>query len=169
MVLVHDRHDTSRHTSSSHPHGLDDVSRLEGRGGRLRPALVGRRARGAVAAVLLDMDGVLADVSLSYRVCVVETAARYGVRVTQQDIVSAKAAGLYNNDWVLTEYLVRKGAGDPGARVRMISIWMTSRETSRRSTKGWRAVLWARDNERLIVAKGLLEELARRATKAWPS
>jgi hypothetical protein len=65
-----------------------------------------------VAAVLLDMDGVLADVSLSYRVCVTATAARYGVTVTQRDIVAAKATGLYNNDWVLTHHLVRKVCGD---------------------------------------------------------
>ncbi len=124
------------------------------------------RRAAPVTAVLLDMDGVLADVSLSYRICVTATAARYGVTVTQRDIVAAKATGLYNNDWVLTEHLVRSGAGKPGARVpedlTLDDITQKFQEVYE-GVEGGPAGL--RDNERLIVAKGVLAELARRCPK----
>ncbi len=57
-------------------------------------------------AVLFDMDGVLADVSGSYRAAIVETAATYGVALTPSQIASAKAAGNNNNDWRLTQRLL---------------------------------------------------------------
>ena len=64
---------------------------------------------GAVAqpeAVLLDMDGVLVDVSRSYRAAIVAAAAAFGVRVGPDDIRRCKAAGDANNDWVVTWRLV---------------------------------------------------------------
>ncbi|KAA0153212.1 hypothetical protein FNF29_03400 [Cafeteria roenbergensis] len=68
-------------------------------------------AAGAASAgrqwLLLDMDGVLVDVSRSYRGAIVKTAERYGVRVTDADIDAAKAAGDANNDWVVTHRLIR--------------------------------------------------------------
>ncbi len=60
----------------------------------------------APEAVLLDMDGVIADVSASYRAAIVHTAAHYGVTVSADDIRAAKAAGDANNDWVLTRRLL---------------------------------------------------------------
>ena len=116
-------------------------------------------------AVLLDMDGVLADVSMSYRVCVVETAARYGVKVTQGDIVAAKATGSYNNDWVLTQYLISEGRGQAGASVPDNLALEDVTRTFQEIYEGVDEVPGLRDRESLIVAKGLLEELARRATK----
>jgi len=65
--------------------------------------------RGAPAAVLFDMDGVLAEVSASYRRAIIETAAVYGVTVTDADISAAKNAGNANNDWLLTHRLVTAG------------------------------------------------------------
>ena len=53
-------------------------------------------------ALLFDMDGVLADVSRSYRRSIVETAASFGVAISAADVSEAKAAGDANNDWVLT-------------------------------------------------------------------
>lgn len=61
----------------------------------------------APEAVLLDLDGVLADVSRSYRRAIIETASTYGVEVTREDIKRAKALGDANNDWVLTQRLLR--------------------------------------------------------------
>jgi HAD superfamily hydrolase (TIGR01548 family) len=68
----------------------------------------------APAALLLDMDGVLADVSGSYRAAIVATAASFGVEVTAADIVRAKSLGDANNDWELTRRLVAAAGDDPG-------------------------------------------------------
>lgn len=57
-------------------------------------------------ALLFDMDGVLADVSQSYRSCVLETARAYGVEVDRDDVQAAKERGGFNNDWVLTQALL---------------------------------------------------------------
>lgn len=79
----------------------------------------GRLARGLRAAVrpeamLFDLDGVLADVSGSYRRAIVETAAGYSVRVTPERIAAAKARGNANNDWILTrELLAEAGVERP--------------------------------------------------------
>ena len=67
-----------------------------------------------IKGLLLDMDGVLAEVKLSYRTCIIETAKSYGVTVTGDDVVAAKKQGNSNNDWVLTRRLVKeKGGGNP--------------------------------------------------------
>lgn len=57
-------------------------------------------------AILFDMDGVLADVSASFRACVERTAASYGVTLEPGEVSRAKAAGGANNDWILTHRLV---------------------------------------------------------------
>jgi histidinol-phosphate aminotransferase len=59
-------------------------------------------------ALLFDLDGVLADVSGSYREAIRRTAESYGVELSADDIAQAKAAGDANNDWRLTERLLRK-------------------------------------------------------------
>lgn len=66
------------------------------------------RATLAPQAILFDMDGVLADVSGSYRTAIVQTAASFGVTVTGADIQAAKAEGNANNDWELTRRLVER-------------------------------------------------------------
>lgn len=57
-------------------------------------------------ALLFDMDGVLADVSHSYREAIIATAARYGINLTHADVTAAKSAGGANNDWALTQRLL---------------------------------------------------------------
>ncbi|CAI5738535.1 unnamed protein product [Hyaloperonospora brassicae] len=59
-----------------------------------------------VQALLLDMDGVLADVSQSYRQAIIDTARHFGVSVTHDDIERLKLAGNANNDWHLTHRLI---------------------------------------------------------------
>jgi histidinol-phosphate aminotransferase len=56
-------------------------------------------------AMIFDLDGVLADVSGSYRATIIETAAAFGVAVTSEQISAQKAAGNANNDWVVTQRL----------------------------------------------------------------
>jgi len=57
-------------------------------------------------AVLFDMDGVLADVSGSYRRAIRETARGFGVDLSPGEVASAKRRPGSNNDWVLTRDLL---------------------------------------------------------------
>jgi histidinol-phosphate aminotransferase len=57
-------------------------------------------------ALFFDMDGVLADVSGSYRRVIIETAALWDVDITHEDIARAKAGGDATNDWELTRRLL---------------------------------------------------------------
>lgn len=71
--------------------------------GRLMDALMSALSP---EALLFDMDGVLADVSRSYRTAIIETAAGFGVTITGDDIRAAKAGGNANDDWKLTRRLL---------------------------------------------------------------
>ena len=64
------------------------------------------RAALAPEALILDMDGVLADVSRSQSVAIIETARSFGVEVGPADIQEAKAEGNANDDWELARSLV---------------------------------------------------------------
>ena len=66
------------------------------------------RTVAAPPALLFDLDGVLADVSASYRQAILGTAANFGVTVTPQDVEDAKARGNANDDWALTWMLLRE-------------------------------------------------------------
>lgn len=74
---------------------------------RLRHAL---RTAMMPEALLFDLDGVLVDVSGSYRECIRLTAASFGVEVTMDDVAAIKAAAEANDDWEVTATLLR-GAG----------------------------------------------------------
>lgn len=58
------------------------------------------------AAVIFDMDGVLVEVSASYRAAIIDTAAAFGAAVTHGHIDAVKAAGGANNDWDVTRRLI---------------------------------------------------------------
>jgi HAD superfamily hydrolase (TIGR01548 family) len=78
---------------------------------RLHHAL---RAVLAPEALLFDVDGVLVDVSRSYRAVIRATAAAFGADVTSEDIAALKARGNANNDWVLTrDLLAARGVDVP--------------------------------------------------------
>jgi histidinol-phosphate aminotransferase len=57
-------------------------------------------------ALLFDLDGVLADVSRSYREAIIQTCASFGVTISPDQITAAKAAGNANNDWILSQRLL---------------------------------------------------------------
>jgi len=63
-------------------------------------------------ALLLDMDGVLADVSRSYREAIRLTARALGVVVSADDIAAAKSLAGSNNDWLVTRRLVQAAGSD---------------------------------------------------------
>lgn len=59
--------------------------------------------------IAFDMDGVVVDASKSYRVAVIETFKHFtGKDITMADISEAKKLGGLNNDWDLTQHLLRK-------------------------------------------------------------
>jgi len=66
----------------------------------------GLRTVCAPDVLLFDMDGVLADVSRSYRQAIIDTAAIWDVELNPEDIVRAKANGDATNDWELTHGLL---------------------------------------------------------------
>ncbi len=57
--------------------------------------------------LLFDLDGVIADVSESYRLAIRYTAASFGVEIAPGDIDEVKSAGDANDDWVVTDRLLR--------------------------------------------------------------
>ena len=125
-------------------------------------------------AVILDMDGVLAETSGSYRQAILQTAKSFGVDATmvrgiigiqlsafehlciqsQEDIENEKVKGDANNDWVCTHRLIQNG----GVKTTLEKVTERFEElyqgTSK--TKGLRQV------ETLIPSKGVLQELRRR-------
>ncbi|MEE2962312.1 MAG: TIGR01548 family HAD-type hydrolase [Myxococcota bacterium] len=56
--------------------------------------------------ILFDMDGVLVDVSGSYRQAMIQTGACFGVNISLEDIATIKAEGNANNDWDVTHRLI---------------------------------------------------------------
>ena len=62
-------------------------------------------------AIVFDMDGVLVDPERSYRQTVVETVAHFepaeARRITLGQIEDYKNEGGYNNDWLLTQRILR--------------------------------------------------------------
>ena len=65
-------------------------------------------------ALLLDLDGVIADVSRSYRAAILATCASFGVEATPGDIADVKARGDANNDWrVAQRILASRGVDAP--------------------------------------------------------
>src|SRR6185369_10857630 len=60
----------------------------------------------APEALLFDLDGVLADVSGSYRQAILDTTLSFGASLAPGDIERMKAAGHANNDWELTQRLL---------------------------------------------------------------
>lgn len=59
--------------------------------------------------IIFDMDGVLIDVSQSYRIAVQKTFEYFSKKaISSEEIQKAKNLGGLNNDWKLTEYLLKK-------------------------------------------------------------
>jgi len=96
--------------------GLEDALRVTVPGvpAQFERLCGGLRAALAPAALLFDLDGVLADVSGSYRRCILDTARSFGVEATPADISAIKRAGDANNDWVVTHRLLAaRGVATP--------------------------------------------------------
>ena len=100
------------------------------------------------------MDGVLADVSKSYRSAIQQTAAAFGVEVSFEDIAAVKAAGNANNDWVVTARILEQY----GAAVAFDDV-KREFEDRYQGENGFSG-LWK--TEQLLTARSVLESLAAR-------
>lgn len=107
-------------------------------------------------ALLFDLDGVLADVSSSYRQSIVKTARTYGVTLTAEVIAAAKARGNANNDWKLTWQLL----ADQGVEVDYGEVV----ERFESIYQGTDSQPGLRTTERLLLDPKVLETLMNR----WP-
>lgn len=105
-------------------------------------------------ALLFDMDGVLADVSRSYRAAIIGAARSFGVELTPADVSEAKAAGNANNDWELTQRLLAQR----GAAVSLAEVT----ETFEALYQGAAGAPGLRDTESLLIPREFLETLAAR-------
>jgi histidinol-phosphate aminotransferase len=105
-------------------------------------------------ALLLDLDGVIADVGQSYRVCIMETARVFGRRVTRRDVEAAMHAGDANNDWIVTQRLL----GSRGVDVPLDDI-VSTYQALYLGADGSNGL---RERERLIVERETLRRLAAR-------
>jgi histidinol-phosphate aminotransferase len=103
-------------------------------------------------ALLFDLDGVLADVELSYRMCTVETVRAFGATIDRDQLEAAVLAGDANNDWVLTRRLLAA----QGIDVSLAEVT----DKYQALYLGTAEVLGLRENERLIPSWALLRELA---------
>ena len=63
-------------------------------------------------AMIFDLDGVIADVSRSYRVAIRTTAEAFGAVVEAGSIEAIKADGDANDDWALTRLLIERNGID---------------------------------------------------------
>jgi histidinol-phosphate aminotransferase len=112
----------------------------------------------APEALLLDMDGVLVDVSASYRQAILQTAASYGVVLSVDDVREAKRLPEANNDWILTRrLLLAQGVDAPLEQVtaRFEEVYQGTPDEP-----------GLRRYDRLTVPRSLLERWRRRARLA---
>ncbi len=137
--------------------------------GRVRIALPGRpdaferlvaalRTVRAPEALIFDLDGVLADVSRSYRAAILGTCAAFGVVVTADDVAALKRQGNANNDWVVSQRLLAAR----GVEVSFADV----KATFEALYQGSDDAPGLRSTEALIPPRALLARLAARAPLA---
>jgi len=111
--------------------------------------------------LLLDMDGVLAEVSKSYRASIVATCHLYGATGVDYDLIGDwKARGGCNNDWKLSLDLINE---DPNGQKDVTLDQVI--ETFEGFYQGKDGTPGLCDLESLIPTKETMEELHKRADK----
>lgn len=138
--------------------GLEDALRITcpGRAAAFDRLLNAIEVISAPEAILFDLDGVIADVSQSYRRCIQKTAFAFGVSLSTADIDAAKAAGEANDDWALTLRLIR--IRRPSMSVTLDGV----KEVFERLYNGSQSVEGLSQRERLLVSRADLAALAER-------
>ena len=114
----------------------------------------GLRTTLAPQAVLLDMDGVLADVSASYRSAIRGTAQSFGITLEDGEVEAEKLRGDANDDWALTHRLVQKRGVE--ASLEEVTRRFEALYQGTDDQPGYRA------RERLIPERAFLRRLAKR-------
>ena len=118
-----------------------DASEREG-GASSKPTLV------------FDMDGVLVDVSESYRETIAQTAEHFtGVKVTRRQIQEYKNQGGWNDDWRLTQYII----AEAGIEVPLDDVIAQFQRLFRGEGAGGLML-----REQWVARPGVLEKLAER-------
>jgi HAD superfamily phosphatase len=63
--------------------------------------------------LVFDMDGVLVDVTESYRETIIQTVRHFtGIALSNEQIQDVKNQGGFNDDWVLSHHLVKEAGQD---------------------------------------------------------
>ena len=110
------------------------------------------RLRGESGLLIFDMDGVLVDVSESYRETIARTVEHFtGRAITRQAIQECKNQGGWNDDWHLTHHLVRAGGAEASfeeVRARFQELFL--------GVNGSPGLI---QRERWIARQGVLEDL----------
>lgn len=103
-------------------------------------------------ALLFDMDGVLADVRLSYREAIARTCATYGLKADQKLVSAVKRAGNANDDWAVTHGVLARA----GIKASLEEVTSRFEEIY----QGTPEMPGLRRFETLIPSHAILEELA---------
>jgi HAD superfamily hydrolase (TIGR01548 family) len=105
--------------------------------------------------LIFDMDGVLVDVTESYRAAICATVRHFtGAEITRAQIQDWKNQGGWNDDWRLSQHLIRQG----GKEVELDTV-IDYFQTIFHGRNGQEALIL---RERWIAQPGLFERLARR-------
>ena len=111
-----------------------------------------------VDAVVLDIDGVLVDVSDSYRRAVVETVERvHGETVDREAVQGFKEAGGFNNDWELTDAVALYVLARAEGMSRSVESFTNAVEGAGGGLSG----------ARTVVSEGLTPAARERVLAAW--
>jgi len=112
------------------------------------------------STLLLDMDGVMAEVSGSYRAAIIATCHFYGATsITLATIADRKARGGCNNDWVLSLDLIQSDpSGTKDITLEQVTETFEDFYQGTASTKGLCEL------ETLIPSMETMKELRRRST-----
>jgi HAD superfamily hydrolase (TIGR01548 family) len=109
----------------------------------------------ANAAILFDMDGVLVDVTSSYRKAIQETVGFFtGKKALLKKIQNLKQRGGYNNDWDLTEAII-KSKGKNVLKTEIINKF----QEFYIGTKGKKGFI---ENEEWLLSVDLLTQLSKK-------
>ena len=121
-----------------------------------------------IGLILFDIDGVIRDVTNSYRMAIQETVSFYcGWKPSIQDIDSIKSEGCWNNDWDLSLEMINRHIQSnnlslsPPNRKKLIYCFENlyfGGDPSRDSSE-WSGFI---KNETLLVKKNLFDELTQR-------
>ncbi len=118
-----------------------------------------------VGLILFDIDGVIRDVTNSYRMAIQETVSFYcGWKPSIQDIDSIKSEGCWNNDWDLSLEMINRNIrhnklsySPPNKRI-LIECFekFYFGGNPKHDSKEWSGFI---KNETLLVKKELFDEL----------